>query len=142
MDEDGFTGAEHCCDRCQLMTGTVEGLQALVSPTGYENYTCEQVRQQSDISGCHFCELVRREMAQCSTCAKSAMEEGIIRLRATAEEDNAVDGNPFRPSPRLAALKLEIPLDPKRASGSDSHHGHELSVVTYQGQFATITRES
>jgi len=36
-------------------TGTMEGLLSLVSPEGYQHYTCDQVRQQSDVSGYPFC---------------------------------------------------------------------------------------
>ena len=133
MDEESLTRAEYCCDRCQLVTGTVEGLQDLVSPRGYEYYTCGQVGQQSDITDCLFCELMGRVMAQCMTCSKSAIEDGTNRLRAIAEEDNAVDGHPFRPTPRLEVLKLEIPIDPKWASSSDLNHGHELNVVAFEG---------
>ena len=127
--------AEHCCYRCQFMTGTVEGLRALVSPEGYEHYTCDQVRQQSDVSGCPFCELVRGIMSKCATCSQSAIEAGVIRVRGVAEDDDVADGHLFRQNPRLEALKLEIPMDPKRTSGHDPHHDHELSVLAYQGQF-------
>jgi len=63
------------------------------------------------------------------------MEEGVIRVRGTAEDDDVADRHPFRQNPRLEALKLEIPMDPKRTSGRDSHHNHELDVLVYQGQF-------
>lgn len=127
--------AEHCCNRCQLMTGTVEGLRTLVSPEGYEHYTCGQIRQQSNVSGCPFCELVVRIMDQCALCGQSAMKEGVIRVWGIAESGSVADGQPFRPNSRLETLKLDIPMDPKRASGCDSHHHHDLGVLAYQGQF-------
>src|ERR1700722_8315483 len=133
-DREGSAQAEHCCERCQLMTGTVEGLRALMSAEGHEHYTCDEVRQQSAANGCPFCDLVRWIMGQCKTCSQSAMGEGIIRVRGLAEGDDAADGIPFRPSRRLEALKVEIPMDPDRNSSHDSHHGHELGLLAYQGK--------
>lgn len=133
-DQDDSTGAEHCCDRCQLMTGTVEGLHALVSAEGYEHYTCDEARQQSATSGCAFCELIRRVIAQCKDCSESAKREGVIRVRGMAEEDGAMDRHPFRQGSRLEALRLEVPMDPERNSGYDSHHDHELGVLAFQGR--------
>jgi len=129
-DQDDSTGAEHCCDRCQLMTGTVEGLRTLVSAEGDEHYTCNEAGQQLATNGCPFCELIGRVMAQSKTCHKSARREGVIRVRGVAEEGIAMDGHPFRPGSRLEALRLEIPTDPERNSSHDSHHDHELGVLT------------
>ncbi|KAJ8113101.1 hypothetical protein ONZ43_g5230 [Nemania bipapillata] len=117
-DQDGFVGAEHCCDRCQLMTGTLEGLRSLVSPAGYQHFTCDQLRKEADASGCPFCEL--------------AMRNGVIRIRSISEEDNAADGHPFRRSPRLRGLKASIPLDPLRNSNGNTLHHHELGVLAFQ----------
>jgi len=55
--------AMDCCDRCQLMTGTTEGLRALVSDEGYEHYTCDEAKRQSAASGCPFCGLIWRIIA-------------------------------------------------------------------------------
>ena len=118
--QEDSVGAEHCCGRCQLMTGTVKGLRALMSAEGKVHYTCDEIKQQSAGSGCPFCEQVRRIIVSCGTCAQSAIGEGIIRVRAIAEEDDAADEHPFRPGPRLEALQLEIPLDPERSCGHDS----------------------
>ena len=90
-DQEDSVRSEHCCGRCQLMTGTVEGLCTLMSAKGNEHYTCNKVRQQSAASGCPFCELVRRIMVHCETCSQSAMGEGIIRVREMTKEDDAAD---------------------------------------------------
>ncbi|KAK3319111.1 hypothetical protein B0H66DRAFT_603666 [Apodospora peruviana] len=106
--EDDFVVAVHCCDKCQLMTGTDEGLCALVRPEGCQHFTCDQVRLEAKISGCAFCELIRRMIAQCVTCGKSASGDGVIRVWGMSE-DSANDNTPV-PSmsgPELGVLALQ-----------------------------------
>ncbi|KAI1748972.1 heterokaryon incompatibility protein-domain-containing protein [Xylaria castorea] len=45
-----------CCLKCQGMTGTLEGLRALVGD-GYEHYSYYQIQQSADM-GCQLCELI------------------------------------------------------------------------------------
>ncbi|KAF7549356.1 hypothetical protein G7Z17_g6444 [Cylindrodendrum hubeiense] len=60
------------------------------------------------------------------------MRNDVIRVWGISEDDNATDGHPFRPGPRLEALKARTPLDRLRTSGGGSHHDHELSVLAFQ----------
>ncbi|CAM1508024.1 Fc.00g048720.m01.CDS01 [Cosmosporella sp. VM-42] len=115
-DHDGSAGAGHCCDRCQLMTGTVEGLRSLVSPEGHQHFTCNQEDNSS----------VRDLLP-------IGHENGVIRVWGISEDGNATDEHPFRPGPRLKALKVRVPLDPLRAPGCDLRHNHELGVLAFQG---------
>lgn len=132
-DQDDSGQAEHCCDRCQHMTGTLEGLSSLVSPEGYQHFTCDQVRKAADINGCPSCELIRRILAKCAICSKAAEGNGLIKFWGISEDDARNTEHPFRRSPRLAALKAKIPLNPLRAPERDSHHDHELEVLAFQG---------
>jgi hypothetical protein len=130
---DGWATAIDCCDRCQFMTGTIEGLRALMSNEGYEHYTCDEAKRQSAASGCPLCKLIWGIIAQCESCSESNISSnGIIRVRGSTTGDVAVDGNPFRSGARLKALKLEIPRDPELNSNQDSHH-HELDLIAFQG---------
>ncbi|KAI1734989.1 heterokaryon incompatibility protein-domain-containing protein [Xylaria scruposa] len=45
-----------CCIKCREMTGTLEGLLALVGD-GYEHYNYYQIQQSADM-GCQLCELI------------------------------------------------------------------------------------
>lgn len=133
VDNEDWATAMDCCNRCQLMTGTIEGLRALVSDEGYEHYTCDEAKRQSSASGCPFCELIWRIIVQCKLCSeRSISRDGIIRVRGITTGDVAVDGNPFRSGARLKDLNLEIPMDPELNSNQDSHH-HKLGLVAFQG---------
>ncbi|KAF4627069.1 hypothetical protein G7Y89_g11087 [Cudoniella acicularis] len=131
VNEDRTTAMD-CCDRCQLMTGTIEGLQALVSDEGYEHYTCDEAKQQSANGGCPLCSLIWRIIAQCKLCGESSiLRDGIIRVHGLTTGDVAGDGNPFRSGARLKSLNLKIPMAPELDSNQDSHN-HELGLVAFQ----------
>lgn len=134
LDEnEDYATAMDCCDKCQLMTGTIEGLRALMSDEGYAHYTCDESKLQSAASSCPFCKLIWIIVAQCKVCGElSILRDGTIRVRGLATGDVAVDGNPFGLGARLDSLKLEIPMNPEMGSNQDSHH-HELSLVAFQG---------
>jgi hypothetical protein len=133
-DKEESVGAEYCCDRCQHLTGTVEGLRTLMSAEGNKHYTCNEIRRQPASTYCPFCDLVRRIMVHCTTCAQSAMGEGMIRILGIVE-DIATHKHPFQPAPRLEAFKIKIPLEPRESSSYSSHHDHELDLLTYEGKF-------
>lgn len=52
--------ADKCCDTCKRMTGTLEGLQALVSPVGYTHLDFENIKR-SGSRGCKLCKMIYLE---------------------------------------------------------------------------------
>jgi len=58
------------CDRCRLMTTSVDGLQALASSTGYKHYTKLEMKQNAK-RGCHLCDTIIRESPKSEKAWKS-----------------------------------------------------------------------
>ena len=46
------------CETCRLMTSTIQGLKALVSPEGYEHLSYEGLTE-SGLGGCMLCSILR-----------------------------------------------------------------------------------
>ncbi len=68
-----------CCDKCQLMTDTTEGLRALVSDEDYKHYTCDDAQRQSSFTGYPLYRLIRRIVPQCKISSKdSHARDGVI----------------------------------------------------------------
>lgn len=102
-----------CCDKCQAMTGTFDGLHALIGEEGYEHYNWQEI-QDSVARGCALC----GHICEITEGAWDEDDDGLNRgkkIRVYAAESDAISPGGKRQSDHplegmyLESLLVQIP---------------------------------
>jgi hypothetical protein len=130
-----------CCDKCQAMTGTFDGLHALIDEEGYEHYNWQEI-QDSMARGCALCE----HICEITESDWDEVEDGLIKgtkIRVYAAKSDAISPGGNRKSDHplegihLESLLVQIPRDPDRVKAEPSLC-QTLELVAFEGMFQSL----
>jgi len=121
-----------CCQICKAMTGTLQGIRALLSENGYKHLKWAEIQQTGGMGG-DLCsviwEIIEHEDWYHDDDGLTTDEE--IRIYAEADrmpyaKENGLSGHPLQ-NIQLLSLQVKAPLD------GGSSEGEILHLVTFEG---------
>jgi hypothetical protein len=123
-----------CCHVCETMTGTSDGLSALLSDSGYEHLNWYEMQETKSL-GCQLCTWI------CSFTDKSQLvhnSDGSItheKIRAFAEVTRVPSSvetehstHPMKKM-QLCKIRVKVPFNRTSALYRDGHDGEIFNVI-------------
>lgn len=130
-----------CCDKCQEMTGTFDGLYALISEEGYEYYNWQEI-QDSRARGCALCGYIW-EITESDWEDYHDDLNKDTKIRVYAAKSDAISpwrdrkyGHPLE-GIHLESLLVQIPNDPDRVTIEPSLC-RTLELLAFEGMFQSL----
>lgn len=113
-----------CCSKCNAMTGTREGLEALISNDGYEHYNWYDI-QEAAAQGCAFCKFLFDRIEY----------DDWVYADEDEEDEEVVMRRPIR----IIAQMRKLTISDEEGK---PHRSHPLEQVQLLGLIVLISKES